>query len=331
MDKLTKETIKNFTSKEPKNLKDFNMSLGLLIPRADLQLSHYSLTNNLTIEKCIDIFYKDGLNAYLKKMNHHNLLGEFGEVTNPISYICRFKNLKIDYHWIPKNACTFFKKNLAMLDLEAGGIEQRLETPQDEFHETIQKKYGLVMKDYLKDNKNKKLTIIREPTERLVSCYIDKFAKPCIKNQSFEPYIKDIINNIYSFFSIKATPEERSISFSEFLAYIKMMPNFSSNEHWRPQADFIKGIKFDYVFRQEKLMEQAKKHNLLHKSIESRLNSSVGLSYNKGAFDGELSNILPKKIELDRIEDYSQFVTSTEQKIINILYSKDIEIYKNAI
>lgn len=329
MDNLTKNLLNDFSIEKARNLAEMNMPLGLVVPRADVLLSHYSLINGLSIEQCVDHFYKDGLNAYLKKMNSQNLLGKYGSVVSPISYICRFNNMNVDYYWIPKNACTFFKKNLALLELECRGDEVGFEPPKGEFHETVQQTFGLGLKAYLANEpNNKKVTIIREPTERLVSCYIDKFAKPCITKTDYEPYIKTIITNIYSYFSITATPEVRSISFSEFLSYINLMPKFSSNEHWRPQADFIRNIDFDYIFTQESLLDQASEQGLLHKSVTSRLNSSVGLTYTAGKYEGEYSEVLPRNINLAEIKDYSQFVTNSSRKVIEKTYSEDIELYK---
>lgn len=331
MDKLTKNILEEL-SKSKSNLAELNMPLGLIVPRADTLLTIHSALNGTSINASIDEYFKDGLNSYLKKMNKLKLLGRSGNVVSPISYICRFNNLKIDYYWIPKNACTFFKKNLSLIDESKNkeAVDDN-NTPKDKFHESIQIKYGMKMSEYIDDDKNyKKITIIRNPIERVVSCYIDKFAKPCNKGKEYEPYIKNIINNIYTFFNISAVAEDRSVTFAEFLNFICAMPSFSSNEHWRPQADFIRNIKFDYIFKQENLMQDASGVDLLHSSIQKRLNSSVGLTYTSEAFNGEFSETLPRDLNLESLKDYSEFITSSNRLLLEKIYAEDIEMYHYA-
>jgi len=327
MNELEINTIKFLAQEEPRNLKDLGMPLGVLIPRIDYFLSILRDISNTSINSIIRDKYKDGLKSYLLKVDELGGLGFYGRSVNPISYLCRFNSIGIDYHWIPKNACTFLKKNFASLN------EQEIFSyDKNKFHETIQDSYGMNMSQYIDSAKssNLKFAVLRNPIDRLVSCYIDKFYLPCVNDKDYEPYILNIIKNIYCYFDIKGDYQKRSVSFSEFLNYITNNPHFSSNEHWRPQIDFLRGVDLDFKVKQENVASFLMGKELLFAKKPKKENSSVGLIYNEAAYVGELSEKTPLEVN-DELLDYSQFVTPSQHLLIKTLYAEDFSLYTQSI
>ncbi|WP_428356986.1 sulfotransferase family 2 domain-containing protein [Methyloprofundus sp.] len=317
------------TSGHKSNLADLNMSLGVAVPRIDYFLSYYSLISGKKYSDLIGMFFKDGLKNILLEYYKQGYLNKFGSTVNGINYICRFDEIELDYYWIPKNACTYLKRNFSYLCDK--GFTKTIKMHQ--FHETIQAKYGLTMKQYLSNQEKqfKSLVVVREPIERFVSCYVDKFAKPILIGKNFEPFIVDIILNIYSLYQIKADPRKRSISFSEFMMFVLQESPFSQNEHWKPQSKFLPSHGVDIIIKQSSMEDYLLQNHLFAEEVsKNKANRSVGVKYSPDQYTGELAELLPNEYSIEKINDYSQYVTHSARSSLSKFYEDDYKLYCSA-
>lgn len=316
---------------KPLNLSMIGVPLGVAVPRLDYYLSWKSIVTQENYESLIDTHFKDGLKALLIDCHLKKRLNKKGRTTNPLSYLCKFKRSQIRLLWIPKNACTHIKRFLG-----------RIENPdlidsfdKNRFHESIQESFGYRLEDYLKEEKlslsgqvhqYKTIAIVRDPIERIVSCYLDKFVKPIKQQKNFEPYIRRIIEQFYQKQKIEMKPEERSISFSEFVLLVTQTPAFMLNEHWRPQYDFLEGISVDTWICMDKLSDWMLEFNAPSAHDNHKSNVSIARKYTPNKYEGGLQDQLPSEINLQSVDDYSQFVNRSMEKVLRNYYRQDYDL-----
>ncbi|MGS0466418.1 sulfotransferase family 2 domain-containing protein [Cobetia marina] len=223
----------------------------------------------------------------------------------------------------------FFKKVLA----EMQDPEVMNDIAPGKFHEGMNKKYTVTMQEYLSGGSEyTKVCILRNPIERFVSCYVDKFLKPISDNRPLEDFIFSIVKSYYSKENIDAEPNSRSISFVEFVYLVLNTPAYATNEHWRPQSSFIKGVVFDKIITQNEALDWFVDNGYASsKYKDKRANSSLGKSFNYDKIDGSFSSLLPKDIVLDEVYDYGQFVDKTSYMLLSKYYEEDIILIGDAL
>lgn len=146
---------------------------------------------------------------------------------------------RLIYSPIGKVACTTIKQWL--LAVEGHTVE-----PSNEFHEHVrklQKQQQLgVTPRLLKDRGYLHFMFVREPFERLVSAYVDKFvyANPLRDKAPGS----DIVETLASY--MQRDPSER-VSFREFVNFLATTPDETHDGHWRAQAWFANRQRLDYV------------------------------------------------------------------------------------
>lgn len=321
------ESFERNTFKRKANLSDLKMSLAVALPRVDYYLSHKALVNRDDYLSLAASKFNGGLFEIIKDYYHRGRLNRFGYVADTSSYICSFNNIGVDYFWMPKNACTNYKKVFSIKN-DPSFLE---EVDKSQFHEKMQRKYGLGMKEYLErsrsDNEKITFSIYRDPIERFVSCYIDKFVKPIVEERKLESFIENITENYYKKVGINEGANSRSLTFSEFLFMVINTPAFSLNEHWRPQENFVSGYEFDFFIKQEAAEDWAVENGFIEEQKRGgKENSSIGKTYTPDLYFGDLESVLPKDIILSNVKDYSQFVSPIAKLLLEDFYKYDYEM-----
>lgn len=157
------------------------------------------------------------------------------------------EKFKILFCYIPKIACTQWKTVMASLDdtetkrsiHDARNFKFLDDYPEDE----VQR----MLKTYFK------FVFVREPFERLLSAYLDKFhsGDPAFHNN----FGRKIIRR----YRPRGNPEEKNVTFDEFLNYVINIGNGYWNEHWQTYDKLCHpcGIQYDFIGRFENLEEES--------------------------------------------------------------------------
>lgn len=212
------------------------------VRRLDAYLSYLDLVSGCGIDQLLNEAKFGPYLSYLRSLEADGYLGKFGGTIAPECFILNYPSAQISLFWIPKNACTSAKRYLA--SFESQNFTQKLS--QHRYHESSQQVFGASAKDVINHNYLNKLAIVRDPRERLVSCYVDKFARPAMLGLGFEPFILAHIKHYLSLNSINRDPE-LSMSMREFVYYISSAPLFLHDAHWLCQSAFLPKDVSDFL------------------------------------------------------------------------------------
>ena len=93
-----------------------------------------------------------------------------------------------------------------------------------------------------------RVAILRDPMDRLISCYWDKF----VRNRRV-PSVLHHTGPVYRFLlgEEAPTPEqvELGITFRQFCHYINLAPREDMDPHWAPQSRYLETYRWDHLFR----------------------------------------------------------------------------------
>jgi len=314
------EQYSKFKTK-PGNFEDINERFVFAFPKIDFFLSIESITTNTSIPDLINTYFTGRLNHYLKSCYSLGYVGRFGATVDPSNYTLNFEASSISLLWIPKNSCTTLK----MVFLSNEPVEKTAFILKRKLHQSCKKHFGVNRIQIMKGDVLPTVCVLREPITRIISCYLDKFAKPILDNKPFERFSIDHVVAAQRILGID--PDlQRSITFSEFIDYILSSPRWAFNSHWRPQRDFIPmdrdNIHFGQVENLNKFFES------LHISYSSKnYNKSFGGGLNY-CTTGDLANRLPSELTNETITDYGRFLTDQNQGRLQRILGEDFSLYQ---
>ncbi len=150
-------------------------------------------------------------------------------------------------------------------------------------------------RDYFKKYKNYfKFAFVRNPYDRLVSCYKNKI----LESKTDEAI--NIRNNL-----------PRGISFEEFVVRVSKIPDIRADQHIKSQSFFIEDKKtgkllVDFLGRFESLEKDYKK-----------ICKRIGMKPKE----------LPKKNRSKNREDYKRYYNKKTKKLVEKRYKKDLELF----
>lgn len=167
----------------------------------------------------------------------------------PTSQAMLVDDLKLVYLPIAKNACSSLKQLVASL----GGVD--LEQDEDIHIKLDSKPTGLQFADRSEDEIRHALSapgwmrfaVIRDPFDRLVSAYVEKFVL-----HRDEPRIEETVGPAYRavFGHEELTPADmaRGITFREFVEFILGQDPRGLDSHWQPQSEQLGHIAFTHLY-----------------------------------------------------------------------------------
>jgi hypothetical protein len=145
-----------------------------------------------------------------------------------------YPRLSIAYTYIPKNACTSFKRTF-------GEAEGWLSSRSPSAHEMRVSWWLRGLAHYRGSDEH--IVVLRDPLDRVAGAYLDKFLahKEPAAAQAMASGLGAIVHP-------NATPAD--VSFADFVRYLSSARDRDLNEHWRPQRDFLIGsytrtLRFD--------------------------------------------------------------------------------------
>ena len=218
----------------------------------------------------ISIPFKTGFKSYISQGN--SLLKEYKFLSVWTCYKNALKSLfdnwekfNNDYYWpehnfipdhnyrflycpIPKIASSSFQSLISRLNSQ--------NNVQKKVNYLYHCKYNLSLYNYkereavkiLKDPSYFKFVFVRNPWERLLSAYLNKF----IRKQNLEFFVKEVVTNVYRQKGL-TVDWEKSITFQQFLEYLSKTRDEKLNEHWKPQYLFLRTTKFDFIGKLENI------------------------------------------------------------------------------
>lgn len=122
-----------------------------------------------------------------------------------------------------------------------------------DFISAYNRRYKLYYSRALTSPRIFKFAVVRNPYDRIVSCFLDKFCGEDLCQR----WVQEVIE--------LANPESGDITFSQFLDYLLVAEVTEMNSHWRPQSYLLDQIEIDKYVRLEELDDALP-------SIEKKLN-----------------------------------------------------------
>jgi hypothetical protein len=133
-----------------------------------------------------------------------------------------------------------------------------------------------------------KFAVVRNPYDRLVSAFVDKFCGPGL----MQPWVQSVIRDVGS----DNDDGKPGINFIQFIEYLEGQDMDSTNRHWRRQSYILESVKLDRLVNLDRLADELpaieQQLGLPHINLKSARqsnvyeeNASAGLS-----FVGNLSN-----------------------------------------
>ncbi|XP_070559667.1 carbohydrate sulfotransferase 11-like isoform X2 [Ptychodera flava] len=175
---------------------------------------------------------------------------------------------RLIYCFIPKVACTNWKKLLVFLNDDEKRYKKVDDVlPHDAHHSATMRK----LSDYsFKEIESRlrsylKFIFVRDPMERLVSAYVNKFTKSYNSSREFQRYYgSQIVQLVRENASAKSLQEGHDVTFEEFVRYIvdhrtqERGPQ-ALNEHWRQYYYLCHPcvVNYDFIGHYDSLMDDA--------------------------------------------------------------------------
>ena len=176
-------------------------------------------------------------------------------------------SLKHKYIFVetPKVACSTIKMVLQRLELE---MEDFI---RDEFEDLHIREFSPLLQlmqlpnfeDYFFRHDFYKFCFVRNPYDRLLSCYLDKIANPIISKE------KEFLINYMGLDEIK--DGDHNISFRKFVEVIQKQSLLEMDYHWRPQTYLTcqSSIDYDFIGKLESFDDDFK---IISKNISKNMN-----------------------------------------------------------
>lgn len=155
------------------------------------------------------------------------------------------------------------------------------------------------------------VAMMREPRERILSAYLDKFISR-VDRQFFSTLVRPAIQDYH------AIPRDRMPSFLQFLQWMDGSEHFAThNAHWRPMSHLL-GITvdnkdfYDYLWRLDQIDEASAELN-------RRLRSNVSFP------SFHALGPRPPSGSSERLDDY--FSDRYVQELFSKIYQADLDLY----
>lgn len=213
----------------------------------------------------------------------------------PLGEIFVIENHKVLFCPIAKNACT----SLKALIMRLSDIPDREAHIANNIHHTSSKgRTGIKLWEKAPDLAEEaidspdywRIAVLREPSERLLSAYVEKFAvnRRVPGNQGHTGKVVAAVQGA-------ASPEdadfETGITFRQFAEYILSVPPESLDSHWIPQANYLAGVAYTHLYTVEAL-------DVLAHDLAVRTGGPVSIGHTNKARDDSAAALVENAADL---------------------------------
>ena len=170
--------------------------------------------------------------------------------------------------------------------------------------------------------------IVREPLERIVSAYMNKF----VRSKRYKIALK--ITQDYRRQFDQPYDENRLLNFSEFVQHISEQTNQEMDVHWRPQIDFVRHEieLFQYKVTMKRIAEFI---SILSRRMGVELDASKTANQNHYAAypPGMNFHITPPEElrQLKSVPEADSLLTPELRHVLTRRYARDIELHQECV
>ena len=234
---------------------------------------------------------------------------------------------KILYRPIAKNACSSLKRLMVSIaDIKHGQL-----MIDADIHESIDNyrtgaKLGDLDIDYARQIMASaeyfKFVVVRDPFDRLVSAYLEKFVINR-KNRDNPRHTSSVIAAIQG---LSAPDFDRGISFADFVRHVTSQDPEQLDPHWKPQMLYLRDVDYDRIYRMDQL-------DILRRDLENRIGHTVTLPHRNRSHIGHPRYVpdsayrLPGELTTPLRIDKNSFMTSEIMLHIVNYFADDYRLY----
>ena len=249
----------------------------------------------------------------------------------PLSQIFIVQKHKIIYCPIGKNANSSLKRLMVQLSdipLKAEILDGDVHWITDTRNTGIQLSDldNAAIKNIITDKIYFKFAVFRDPVDRILSAYWEKF----VVNRSASGNIRHTVPVICAIqsCSIDSIDPELGITFKSFIEFLTKEDPRRLDTHWKPQYLYLEGIKYDRIFDFGNLTPLYTKireiTNLEINPIQENITRSGLGNYVGGAHD-----MFPACLEKYETISRESFLNDQITKLIECYYGIDYAVYDN--
>ncbi|WP_071809970.1 sulfotransferase family 2 domain-containing protein [Lyngbya aestuarii] len=224
-------------------------------------------------------------------------------------------NIDFVYTYIRKNACSAFKKFFVANSNMRDNIKYC-----NSYLEFMMKYHRVKSIDSLKAFEHK-IAVIRNPSDRVISAYLNQFIQRLKKGS-------DLSDSISRNISVSLD----LLTFREFVSEYLAKVDFERVDcHFWPQKEHLAPINYNHLWLLDNLAENSEKlfgYELANKFFKHKTNStSKYKKYDDNAVDLSAIHIYERFLNQGDIPSYSAMLDDELEAIINQLYYDDFELF----
>ncbi|KFE35423.1 sulfotransferase family 2 domain-containing protein [Thioclava atlantica] len=176
------------------------------------------------------------------------------------------------------------------------------------------------------------VALLRDPFDRLVSCYCDKFGR----NRAQDSVLHHT-RAVYAFFNDGAEPDRetvaRGLSFRQFCFYINATAREVQDSHWAAQWSYLQNRHWDRLFALERIeaFEAFVRARLPEDLRTIRLGMTNAVEKSGAASAENLADALPDEWLGARNPPYEAFLAENIRGFIGQYYSLDFRLHAQAL
>ncbi len=274
---------------------------------------------------------RNGVEALLAAGSQIWERGKNNKLRWPYSPIMVSERHKLLYIPIAKCACTSLKLMMVKLaEVERADVAEELDIHfiTDRFNTGVQLKDKPMelAREILASDEYFKFSVIRDPYERLVSAFLEKFVYKRTSRHNLA-HTRPVISAIQGTDDIDL---QTGISFDQFIQYILQQDPYDLDPHWRPQYLYLLGVPhLSRVFRLENIVE-------LEQYLRQNLGITVELAHANATRKSE--TVLPQASTLTANAFDNRpaihpdsFLTSPHAEAIRRYYREDFRLHQAAV
>lgn len=237
---------------------------------------------------------------------------------------------KLLYLPIAKNACSSVKTLIA----ELGGMPKL--QPGEDIHAVLDlglNNLVLLHRDdteihaMLSDPSWMRFAILRDPYDRLVSLYVEKFVRHRTHvggRITIDPVLKRALNKD----KLTEADYEQGISFDMFARDLMSEPAERLDPHWRPQSLYLSHINYTHLYTVDNL-------SVLKQDLEQHLGHEVILPYKNAVRTQQpsaqrgpcVANLSPAEIEAPERLPVERYIDKKLRTALDAYYALDSALY----